>query len=243
MTELVSIVIPVYNYGQYLGEAIESALSQTYEHVEVLVVDDGSTDHSGEVAAGYGERIRYLYKPNGGLSSARNHGIRHASGDYVVFLDADNRLDEHYVERTATHLAAQPSSVGYVYTQMTEFEAGTRVSQFPGFTVEYLRVHNVADACCLFRASVLAARTYDSRFTAWEDWDFYLGLAEEGIVGALLNEPLFYYRLHDDGMSMLDRMSRTEMVRNLRLLRRKHWRLYGASDTVLFFARSYLSRG
>jgi glycosyltransferase involved in cell wall biosynthesis len=87
---LVSILINNYNYGQYLAEAIESALAQTYEPLEVIVVDDGSTDGSGAIIAGYGDRIQAIYQPNQGQAAAFNTGFAHSQGEIICFLDADD---------------------------------------------------------------------------------------------------------------------------------------------------------
>jgi glycosyltransferase involved in cell wall biosynthesis len=96
---LVSIVIPCYRQARYLPEAIDSALAQTHPAVEVLVVNDGSDDDTEAVARRYGDRIRYLWRPNGGISAARNTGIAHARGRYLKFLDADDSLHPEQVAR------------------------------------------------------------------------------------------------------------------------------------------------
>ena len=88
---LVSIIIPVYNGANYLNEAIESALSQTYENTEIIVVNDGSTDNSGEIALSYGDKIRYFHKENGGVSSALNFGIKQMKGEYFSWLSHDDK--------------------------------------------------------------------------------------------------------------------------------------------------------
>jgi glycosyltransferase involved in cell wall biosynthesis len=88
---LVSVVIPCYNQAHFLKEAIESVLKQSYPHYEIVVVDDGSTDETSEVAGSY-ERVRLIRQENRGLAEARNTGIKHSEGDYLVFLDADDRL-------------------------------------------------------------------------------------------------------------------------------------------------------
>ena len=90
----VSVIIPTYNYGRFLPDAIDSALRQSGPNlaVEIVVVDDGSTDDSAEIAARYGDRVRYIYQKNAGLSAGRNTGMREASHDLVVFLDADDML-------------------------------------------------------------------------------------------------------------------------------------------------------
>ena len=87
---LVSIVIPVYNGSNYMREAIDSALAQTYERVEVIVVNDGSTDDTEQIALSYGERIRYFRKENGGVSSALNLGIKEMKGEYFSWLSHDD---------------------------------------------------------------------------------------------------------------------------------------------------------
>jgi glycosyltransferase involved in cell wall biosynthesis len=89
---LVSIVINNYNYAQFLGESISSALKQTYDNIEVIVVDDGSTDNSRSLLEGFGDRIRTILKPNGGQASAFNVGITEAQGEFILMLDADDRL-------------------------------------------------------------------------------------------------------------------------------------------------------
>src|ERR671914_179204 len=88
---LVSVVIPCYNQAHFLGEAIESVLAQNYPHFEVVVIDDGSTDNTSEVASRY-PGVRCIRQENQGLAGARNTGIRHSSGSYLVFLDSDDRL-------------------------------------------------------------------------------------------------------------------------------------------------------
>ena len=91
-TPVVSIVIPCYNQAEFLPEAIDSVLAQTYRPIEVLVVDDGSSDNTAEVAQRYGDRIRYIHRANGGISAARNTGIAHVRGDFVKFLDSDDHI-------------------------------------------------------------------------------------------------------------------------------------------------------
>jgi len=89
---LVSIIIPAYNAAKWISRAIDSVLAQTYPHVEVIVVDDGSTDNTDSVCRSYKNQIRYLYQPNAGVSTARNRGIKCASGGFIGFLDADDVL-------------------------------------------------------------------------------------------------------------------------------------------------------
>jgi glycosyltransferase involved in cell wall biosynthesis len=106
---LVSIIINNYNYQQFLGDAIDSALRQTYPRVEVIVVDDGSTDNSSEVIAGYGDRVIPVLKENGGQASAFNAGFAQSQGSIIIFLDSDDSLLPQTAERVAAILQANPN--------------------------------------------------------------------------------------------------------------------------------------
>lgn len=100
MKDLVSIIIPVYNVEQYLEKSVMSVIQQTYPYFEVILVDDGSTDRSAALChelASQHAQIRVVHKENGGLSSARNEGLKFATGEYIVFLDSDDYVDEDYV--------------------------------------------------------------------------------------------------------------------------------------------------
>ena len=105
--DLVSIIIPCYNQSHFLGEAIESVFKQTYPHYEIIVVDDGSTDATADVAAGF-EHVRCLSQKNHGLAAARNTGFEASTGSYVVFLDADDRLLPNALEDGIKSLKSHP---------------------------------------------------------------------------------------------------------------------------------------
>ena len=116
-TPELSVIIPVYNNEATLARALDSVLSQSYPAHEIIVVDDGSTDGSDEVVSSYGNRIRSLYQPNGGVSAARNHGARTATGDWLAFLDADDwyypdrlRLHAEWIAEDRTHWISSPAT-------------------------------------------------------------------------------------------------------------------------------------
>lgn len=104
----VSVVIPTYNYARYVGDAIDSVLAQTVPPLEVVVIDDGSTDDTPTVLAKYGDRIRAIRQENQGLSAARNAGIREARGEWVAFLDSDDAFHPRKLELQLAALAAHP---------------------------------------------------------------------------------------------------------------------------------------
>lgn len=102
MQQLVSIIIPVYNVEPYLKQCIDSVLKQTYKTIEIIIVDDGSNDACPQICDEYAKmdrRVQVIHKPNGGLSDARNVGVEHAKGAYICFVDSDDMVAEHYVEK------------------------------------------------------------------------------------------------------------------------------------------------
>jgi len=106
----VSIIVPVYNTRDYLGNCIESMMSQTYQNIEIVLVDDGSPDNAGEVCDDYARkdiRIKVVHRPNEGPATARNNGLDNATGDYLIFVDSDDLLHPQYVERMVTILEDQ----------------------------------------------------------------------------------------------------------------------------------------
>jgi glycosyltransferase involved in cell wall biosynthesis len=116
----VSVVIGNYNYGQYLGEAIDSLLQQTYPKVEIVVVDDGSSDHSREVMAQYGDRILGIYQKNGGQTEAFNTGVQHSTGQIICFLDADDTFHPEKVAKIVAAFKENPSwsQISHYWTTM-----------------------------------------------------------------------------------------------------------------------------
>jgi glycosyltransferase involved in cell wall biosynthesis len=117
---LVSIIIPVYNCEKYLKASIESVLAQNYQHREIIVIDDGSTDNSAEVAKSFGSLLSYYTQENSGTAVARNHGIKLAKGDFLAFLDADDLWLENKLELQISALINQPSLDG-VFGQVQNF--------------------------------------------------------------------------------------------------------------------------
>lgn len=123
---LVSVVIPTYNRAALVRRAIESALDQSYGDLEVIVVDDGSSDDTRRVVADYGDRVHYFYQENGGVSAARNTALRHARGEFVAFLDSDDEWKSWRIESQVTALSRFPEA-GLVWTDMTAVDSTGKV--------------------------------------------------------------------------------------------------------------------
>src|ERR1044072_7818577 len=182
--KLVTVIIPCYNQGRYLGEAIESALGQSYKNVEVIVVDDGSTDNTLEVASRY-ERVESIRQDNRGLAEARNAGLRASRGEYIVFLDADDRLKENAIEAGVDSLDAHPScAFAYGHVRLIG-EDGSILSVPDQPTIERdhyaeLLRHNyiwTLGAVIYRRECIDSAGRFNSSINASADYDLNIRLA------------------------------------------------------------------
>lgn len=116
--DLISIIVPIYNVEKYLNRCVESLVNQTYTNIEILLIDDGSTDNSGKLAEEWGKKytkIKVYHKKNGGLSDARNYGIEYAKGKYLSFVDSDDYVDERFIEtlyKTCIKTKTKISAIG-----------------------------------------------------------------------------------------------------------------------------------
>ncbi len=204
--DLVTVIIPCYNGAAYLAEAIQSGLTQSHSPVEVLVIDDGSTDGSAEIAQGY--PIRYIRQENCGLSGARNTGIAHSRGRYLVFLDADDRLLPDAIASGLRALNEHPECVIAVGSHAFMSAGGLRLrtvrKEHRGLSpYEALLRSNFIEmiSSVIFRRSIFdEVGQFNPALRAAEDYDLYLRIARAHPVwchSALVAE----YRMHDANMS------------------------------------------
>lgn len=189
---LVSVIVPNYNHGRYLGDAIDSILAQTYQQHETIVIDDGSTDNSREVAAAYGDQIRYIYKDNAGLSAARNTGLENARGEFVALLDADDMYEPNFMEKLVTTLGRNSDFDGVYCGYQFVDEHGEDLAQAEtrvipsGQLYEAMKGGNfwVPESAMMRRKCYVTAGPYDETLRACEDWDVWLRiLAKHKILG------------------------------------------------------------
>jgi glycosyltransferase involved in cell wall biosynthesis len=205
--ELVSVIIPCYNQAAYLGEAIESILEQTYQHFEIIVVDDGSTDETAEVAGRY-ERVRVVRQENRGLSGARNRGIEESRGEMLVFLDADDRLKRGGLEAGIKALRKHADcALVFGHCQFIAPDGSPLATQRGGFSEDdfylVLLQYNCINmpAVAMYRRSLFdTVKGFDSSLDASADYDIYLRIAREHKI-ACHHELVAEYRQHADQMS------------------------------------------
>lgn len=205
----VAIVIPCYNHGLYLPEAIATARAQTHRNIEIIVVDDGSTDEATCAALARFERegVRVLRQPNQGLAGARNAGVRASEAPFYVPLDADDRIEADFVAKLLPALRDDPR-IGYAYSQAQLFGAESRLWRCPDYDPRNLVIENLSTATAVVRRAAFdAAGGYSRDMTdGYEDWDFWLALNRAGFAGRCVPLPLFCYRKHAQNASMLARL-------------------------------------
>ncbi|MDQ3740979.1 MAG: glycosyltransferase family 2 protein, partial [Actinomycetota bacterium] len=207
----VTVIVPLHDERSCIADALDSCARQTLSAVEIVAVDDGSTDGSGDVIARWSQAqaglpLLLLRHPvNRGLGAARNTAIEHARAPYVFVLDADNALFDVTLERLVAELEARPEA-DFVYSMLAMEQNGVPVglrSCFPWDPVR-LRSGNYVDAMALWRTAALrelGGYTTELRLHGWEDYDLFCRVAERGRHGALVPEILGRYRVR--GHSML----------------------------------------
>lgn len=200
---LVSVIIPCYNHGRYLARAIDSVLSQPYSNVEIIVVDDGSVDNTREVAEGY-PTVKYQYQQNQGLSAARNTGIDHSEGSFLIFLDADDWLLKNAIGINSGYLEHDKSlgfvSGAYIISkQGVEQEVKRQVNSEHYLRLlqgNYISMH----ATVMYNRKVFRNIRFDPELRACEDYDVYLRVTRDFPVLHHTHLIAAYFH-HDSNMS------------------------------------------
>lgn len=213
---LVSLVVPSYNVERYVADAIESALAQTYRPLEIVVIDDGSTDGTAAVVEGYRDReeVRYIYQENRGLAGARNRGIAEANGAFIGLLDADDLWMPEKVATVVDYLAQHPE-IGWATTdcylmqdteKTTDRYYGTFEPElFPTTAAEQLETiarRNFMSVAVTIRRELLDRfGGFDEGLRSSEDYDLWIRFMLGGVMVGRVPEPLGWYRLRADSLS------------------------------------------
>jgi glycosyltransferase involved in cell wall biosynthesis len=204
VTPKVSVIIPCYNLGVYLDEAVESVLRQTHQDFEIVIVNDGSTDpRTNALLANYDRpRTRVLSTANQGLSAARNYGIQRSTGPYICALDADDRLDPTCLARSVRLLDSDPSLSFASHWVRTFGDEEREWKPMECDLVALLDRNTINGAALVRRAAVEAMGGFDEGMRdGCEDWDLWLRMVERGLRGTIIPEVLFFYRRRADSMS------------------------------------------
>lgn len=201
----ISIIVPCYNLAQYLDEALQSVLNQSYSDWECIIINDGSPDNTEDIANKWvakDSRFVYIYKENGGVSSARNLGMEKAKGIYIIPLDADNKLRPEFIEKSI-YLLDLNDDVDLVYGDVQFF--GNKDYKWKGrpFDITEIVLNNYIDNCACFRKSVwevLGGYDENMPIYGFEDWDLWLRMAVRGYQFQYVEDILFDYRVRDNSL-------------------------------------------
>jgi glycosyltransferase involved in cell wall biosynthesis len=214
---LVSIIVPCYNQAQYLDEALDSVLKQTYENWECFIVNDGSLDDTEAVAKKWLEkdsRFKYLFQENGGLGSARNLGLNNSNGAFIQFLDADDLLDSNKLMLSWNECKGGSSKdISIVVSNFRMFTDKIINSTIPFcqlkqdlFTFENMLFgwdyeFNIPIHCGFFDSLIFKDFRFPKEINAKEDWVMWLNVFFKKPIFYFLNVPLAYYRIHPESMT------------------------------------------
>lgn len=202
---LITCIIPVYNGERYLREAIDSIFQQTYPSLELIVADDGSTDRTRAVIASYGDKIRCLSQPNSGPATARNLGVRAATGEYVAFLDADDVWHPEKLERQIARFDARPG-LDCCVTHVQNFwvpESRDEEERFRDHRVSKPLPGYVTQTLLARRRLFQAVGLFDTTLDHGDSTDWFIRAEQYGAVMELMPDVLLYRRLHQTNRSRL----------------------------------------
>ena len=199
----VSIIIPCYNHGKYIKEAVMSAVNQTYSDIEIICINDGSIDNTAEIIQKLTDKYNNITfldnKENKGVIYSRNFAIKNCDSEYILPLDADDTIEPTYIEK-AVKILDKNTNIGIVYCSAKFFGTINKTWDLPKFDKDKMLYANMIFATAMFRKSdYLKAGGYNSNMqNGCEDWDLWLSFLELGIEVYKINEVLFNYRQYKE---------------------------------------------
>ena len=236
MKERVSIVIPVYNSGEFLEETMESVRKQSYSEIELIIVNNCSTDpFTLDLLNSLRKQYTVVDSEQKGLSAARNDGIRMAQGKYILPLDSDDLIHPSFVEKSIALFQAKPT-LTLVRTQVELFGKKKGNLYFEPYSFSILLARNMMVATSMFKKEDwLRVGGYDTKLhRCFEDWEFWINLLKEGGEVGTIEEPLFKYRIRK--RSMIRSLRWDDLREARKIIWNKHKQLYGQ-----YFVNQYQS--
>lgn len=231
----VSVIIPCFNLGRFLTEALESVLNQTFQDFEIIVVNDGSTEEATNKIINElnNPKIKVIQTSNQGLSCARNNGINQSGGEYILALDADDKIHPHYLEKAVVTLDKN-YNLGIVYCEAMFFGEEQGKWELPEYDFPQILLHNLIFCCSFFRkADWEKVGGYNPNMIyGWEDYDFWLCIIELKREVYRIPEVLFYYRRRSDSMS--NKMLKEHKIYSYQTMFKNHRDLYFGNIDGIF---------
>ena len=232
---IVSVIMPCFNQGQFMEEAVESIIAQTFTPVEIIIINDGSTDIETVRLLNHYQKpnVSVIHTENRGPSAARNVGIHQAKGQYILPVDADDRIAPTYLEKAVPILASQPE-IGIVYTQAELFGAKTGSFDLPPYQFPDILLGNMIFNSSLYRkADWEKVGGYNENMVCgWEDYDFWLSILELGKDVFRIPEVLYYHR--EVANSRSEQMTQEHWVKSYTQIFANHPQLYSDHIDILF---------
>lgn len=228
---LVSVIVPCFQVASTLAETLDSILHQNYPEVEIILVDDGSTDDLHTTIADYLSlpRVQYIRQENQGVAKARNVGAQWAHGKYLLFLDGDDCLHPDYLPSCVSPLE-RDEEVSLVYTDTQFFEAQTGPFHLPTYTLTQLLSGNCIPATALIRSAYFhEIGGYDTQLHYTEDWELWIRYLSRWPKAIHIRKPLFFYRkrIQKNSLTDLNAQSQDQIFDESRLkIYQKHYALY-----------------
>lgn len=215
---MVSVVIPVFNGGRRLPEAVDSVERQGYTPIEIIVVDDGSTDETPAVISALGSRVRALRQPNTGPAAARNRGLSIAHGELFAFIDCDDLWPDGRLHRQVERLVADPELDVVLGRTRIVSEAGTLRPELRWEDPEERTIVCAHVGCAVYRRRAFdTAGWFDESLRFSEDHDWFLRARETGLRLVILDEVTLVYRLHGENMTRGKSLTDMLLVRALKM--------------------------
>ncbi|WP_304343646.1 glycosyltransferase family 2 protein [Chryseobacterium koreense] len=224
-TPLISVIVPCYNHAEFLEECLQSVLCQIYENWECIIVNDGSIDNTEEIANKWTEkdpRFKYVEKENGGLSSARNAGMKRATGDYIQFLDADDTLHSEKFKKSKSHIDTENAEL--IVSQFNILKNDTFTEGYNFIKPEYLRFESVVYDwsikftipihTALISKKLLNDFLFDESLSSCEDWPMWIHILKNHPKCTVIDEPLANYRKENSKKNMSDDLQKIVEQRN-----------------------------
>lgn len=208
---LVSIIIPTYNRAKYLLLTLKSVLNQTYPCIEVIIVDDGSSENIKSIAEQF--KVKYIRQNHKGAASAMNNGVEHSNGEFFISLASDDLLHPRYVEATMRE-AMTNAKVGFVMTSTRCFGESNEVRSVRKLHHRYsiLMTSGQMGASLTRREAFVSVGGYDETLLCGEDWDFLIRLSFKGWKGAIVQQPIHFYRIHERQVDIETRTLFNEVI-------------------------------
>lgn len=221
---LISVIIPCYNHQEFIEETVNSVMKSNHSEIEIIVVNDGSTDNSEQVITSLQQRysnLRYYYQQNAGPAAARNQGIKMAKGKYILPLDADDLISTEYIKE-ALQLLENDSTIKLVYCEAEFFGEKKGKWHLKTFSHESLAKDNMIFCSAIYRkADWKKVGGYDERMTwGWEDWEFWISLLKNG--GKVKKLPFVGFKYRIRKKSRRKSTNKDSKRKTIQLINSKH---------------------